>query len=341
MSTTLITGSSGFVGSTVLAQLLQHGHRVIATVRSQHSADGLLSVHPEWKDVVIFVVVPDFTKPGAFDTVFKEYPGIDYVIHVAAPLLDDPANTDFVEHFEKPSVLGNSGLLTSAHTYGKNVKAIAITGSLNAITTGAAEDVSSRVLGNDQWLPLDRDDAIKLQDSFISYCVGKKVAEKTVWDFVEEKEPSFTVTNFMPPLIFGPMLQKVSGLNRLNFSTNQIYSIMNSADGDGKVPPTAFPGSIDVRDLAAMHIAALTNPAAADKRFVVGQPMLFDEIADHLRKLPELTGRVGQNNGITDPVPRFGVDEAIEVFGDLGRGRPKGETFIDTAKQLLELEQAM
>jgi hypothetical protein len=43
-------------------------------------------------------------------------------------------------------------LLKSATKYGKNVKAIVVTGSVNAITTGA--DVTSRIFTSEEWLPV-------------------------------------------------------------------------------------------------------------------------------------------------------------------------------------------
>jgi hypothetical protein len=46
----------------------------------------------------------------------------------------------------------NTEILKSAHKYGKNVKAIAVTGSINAITTG--EDVKTRVYNSESWLPV-------------------------------------------------------------------------------------------------------------------------------------------------------------------------------------------
>jgi len=46
----------------------------------------------------------------------------------------------------------NTEILKSAHKYGKNVKTIAMTGSINAITTG--EDVKTRVYTSDSWLPV-------------------------------------------------------------------------------------------------------------------------------------------------------------------------------------------
>ena len=169
MPTTLVTGANGFVGATVVNELLKKSHDVILAVRSQSSADALLAAHPDWPHSSIKVhSVPDFTKPGAFDNLFQKYAEIDYIIHVAAPLVDDPRNTDFVEHFEKPSVLGNTGLLKSAKEFGKNVKAISVTGSINAITLGDQDDVKKRVFSNDQWLPLGRENAIKMNIDYVS-----------------------------------------------------------------------------------------------------------------------------------------------------------------------------
>ena len=43
-------------------------------------------------------------------------------------------------------------MLKSATKFGKNVKAIAVTGSINAITTG--EDAGKRVYDSAAWLPV-------------------------------------------------------------------------------------------------------------------------------------------------------------------------------------------
>jgi hypothetical protein len=45
----------------------------------------------------------------------------------------------------------NTELLKSASKYGKNLKSISVTGSINAITTGDAEDLKSRELNSDAW----------------------------------------------------------------------------------------------------------------------------------------------------------------------------------------------
>jgi nucleoside-diphosphate-sugar epimerase len=89
---------------------------------------------------------------------------------------------------------------------------------------------------------LTRDDAIKAQNAFVSYCVSKKVGEKAIWDFVENEKPSFTVTNFMPPLIMGPPLQKVRDLTNINLSVNFVHHVFDGTTDT--VPSTMFPGYV-------------------------------------------------------------------------------------------------
>ncbi|KIW70303.1 hypothetical protein PV04_02588 [Phialophora macrospora] len=343
MPTTLVTGATGFVGSSVVDELLHQSHTLVLAVRSPSSAKALIENNPSWpaSSLIVFPV-PDFTAPGAFDSVFQKHPEIEYIVHVAAPMLDNPAHTDFVEHFEKPSVLGNLELLKGAKAYGKNVKAISVTGSMNAITTGSQEDVKSRVFGNNEWLPLGREDAIHANHNYISYCVAKKLAEETIWKFIKEDKSSFTVTNFMPPLIWGPMLQPVKDVGRINFSNSLIGGIMDSKSSEtGKVPSTAFPGWIDVRDLAKLQILALTTPGAADKRFVVGQPMIFNQVADILRKDVQLglADMIGEDNdeASTLTLPRMDISEVEKVFGYTWT--PLSETVRDVAASLLKLQK--
>lgn len=187
MPTVFITGGNGFVGAAIVDQLVASQYKVIAAVRDPASLDKLLSVHAEWdKSLISSVTVADFTKPDAFDSVFQSHPEIEHIIHCAAPLVGDARNTDFVEHFEKPSVIGNTGLLQAAHKYGKNVKSIAVTGSLNAITTGAQDDLKSRVLDTTQWLPLGREDAAKMQNQYVSHiALVEKSHQKSLTTYLD------------------------------------------------------------------------------------------------------------------------------------------------------------
>lgn len=133
------------------------------------------------------------------------------------------------------------------------------------------------------------------------------------------------------------MLQYVKSADQANFSTSLIYQIMNSAkNGNGAVPNTMFPGYIDMRDLAALHIEALTNKEAANKRFVVGFAVKFDQLAGALRKVPGLEGRIGKDSNEDIAMPRFDTSDAEKVFGI--EWRTLDQTMKDTAGSLLALE---
>jgi hypothetical protein len=145
--------------------------------------------------------------------------------------------------------------LKSISKYGKNVKAIAITGSVDAMTTG--EDIETRVFNSSQWLPvlspslpiptrtnisqLSTEDAIKAQHSYISYCVAKAEAEKTIWKYVAETKSHYSVSVLLPALIFGPPIQYVESL-KINYSSDVFYSLFNGTYE--VVPPTSFPSYV-------------------------------------------------------------------------------------------------
>ena len=105
MPKTLVTGANGFVAAHIIDQLIAEGHQVTGSVRSASKGDQILATHPEYKGKLTFVVVADYAVEGTWDATFKDE-DFDYVVHTAAPLLDDPANTDFEQHFLRPSVQG-------------------------------------------------------------------------------------------------------------------------------------------------------------------------------------------------------------------------------------------
>lgn len=105
MPKTLVTGANGFVAAHIIDQLIALGHQVTGSVRSASKGDQLLATHPEYAGKLSFVTVSDYATEGTWDETFKGE-DFDYVVHTAAPLLDDPANTDFEKHFLRPSVQG-------------------------------------------------------------------------------------------------------------------------------------------------------------------------------------------------------------------------------------------
>lgn len=105
MPHTLVTGANGFVASHVVDALIAHGHRVTGSLRNKNKGAGILKLHPEWEGKLDFVSVADYAKEGVWDNIFEQG-DFDYVVHVAAPVLDNPQNTDFERDFVIPSVRG-------------------------------------------------------------------------------------------------------------------------------------------------------------------------------------------------------------------------------------------
>src|SRR5262252_1770068 len=86
MSTVLVTGGSGFVGSHVLIQLMNAGHTVRTTVRSVHREESvramLRNAGAEAGSQLSFFAADLTRDQGWADAVA----GCDYVIHVASPI---------------------------------------------------------------------------------------------------------------------------------------------------------------------------------------------------------------------------------------------------------------
>jgi len=93
--------------------------------------------------------------------------------------------------------------------------------------------------------------------------------------------------------------------------------------------------------LADAHVKALATPEAANKRFLIGGAQRFTHtMAVHIvKKLPEIADRSPKDSG-EDPL-LFEADTA-ETDRILGmKYRTKEDTFVDTAKRILELEREL
>ncbi len=232
----------------------------------------------------------------------------------------------------------NPAILRSAHRNLAALKSVAVTGSVNASTTGSLEELLAGPITNETWNPISQEQARKQNNAYISYCSGKKEAELAIWDFVKTEKPSFSVTVFLPALIFGPPLQPIKGIKDLNYSTGIIYSLFNGTNAT--VPDTSFPSYVDVRDLADAHVKALTTPAAANRRLLInGKTTSYTDLVHALAKVPELAGRIPADSGEDARLPpaRFQAEADNAVLGL--KFRTIEETMTDTARRILELEK--
>lgn len=64
MTRILLTGGSGFIAAHCLDVLLEHGHSVVTTVRSQAKAQKIKEAHPKYAtDKLDFAIVEDIAQP--------------------------------------------------------------------------------------------------------------------------------------------------------------------------------------------------------------------------------------------------------------------------------------
>jgi nucleoside-diphosphate-sugar epimerase len=305
METVLVTGGTGFLGAHCIIQLLQAGYQVKTTLRSLSKKDALFSMLRNGGltsfDHLTFAEA-DLTKNAGWDAAAQ---GCTYVLHVASPF---PATIPKDENeLIEPAVDGTLRVLRAARK--ANVKRVVLTSSFAAVGYGYAE--KSRVFTEKDWTKLDGVDP---------YQKSKTMAERAAWDFAKQEGLDLAVIN--PVGIFGPVLGKDLGTSAI--------SIQKLMEGYPGVPKVSF-GVVDVRDVAALHLLAMTNPAAKGERFlaVAGEPVSLREmgvvlkahLGDDARKVPtkELPNWVVRIAAMFDPTIR-------SVLGNLGkRPRPSNE----------------
>jgi dihydroflavonol-4-reductase len=109
------------------------------------------------------------------------------------------------------------------------------------------------------------------------YVKSKTIAERAAWDFVEREGGDLELSVVNPVGVFGPVLGP-------DYSTS-ILLVQRLLDGAMPGCPRLCFGLVDVRDVANLHIRAMTHPAAKGERFlaVAGDFMSIVEIARVLK----------------------------------------------------------
>jgi nucleoside-diphosphate-sugar epimerase len=80
--------------------------------------------------------------------------------------------------------------------------------------------------------------------AYLSYCVAKAESEKAIWAYVKDQSPSYSVSVLLPALIFGPPIQPVTSVKKINYSSDVFYSLFNGTYET--VPATSFPSYVSV-----------------------------------------------------------------------------------------------
>ncbi len=276
----LVTGGSGFVAGWCIERLLSAGYAVNATVRDLNKAPAaraqIAALCPAAAD-------PERLKFFAADLMADDgwaqaVAGCRYVLHVASPL-SPPASSD-EDAFIRPAREGTLRVVKAAVDAG--VERIVITSSMAAVAYGhpKARYRNGPPFTGDDWTDPKGGDTS-------AYVRSKTLAEKAAWDFIAEHGGKTQLAVVNPAGIFGPAMGP-------DFSDSlQIVARLLNGKMPG-LPPIGF-SVVDVRDLADLHLLAMTKPEAAGKRFPAGGQFLwFADIADILREElpPEMTAKV-------------------------------------------------
>ncbi|EKG12658.1 NAD-dependent epimerase/dehydratase [Macrophomina phaseolina MS6] len=169
-----ITGSTGFIGSQVVSAALKAGHRVRLSVRKQEQIQKLKSLFAAHADKLDFVVIPDITKPDAFD---GSLAGVDYIFHLASPM--PGKGSDFKADYVAPAVQGTESMLNAAKAE-KSVKRVIIVSSFLAVVPlGKMNDSSLHVTGMAESYSLKPDVIVPLLTSFTVQMVRATISQST------------------------------------------------------------------------------------------------------------------------------------------------------------------
>lgn len=192
MSTVLVTGDSGFVGSHCILQRLVTGHQVRTTVRSlTREADVramLKAGGAEPRNRLTFAVA-DLEQDAGWP---EAVAGCEYVLHIASPFpMGIPKHED---DLIVPAREGALRVLRASRDAG--VTRVVLTSSFAAIGYGHEDQVVP--FDEKSWTDANGDDVRP-------YVKSKTLAERAAWDFIAREGGALELSVVNPVAVFGPV----------------------------------------------------------------------------------------------------------------------------------------
>ena len=334
--TVLVTGGSGYLGGWCVVEALRGGYGVRSTVRTPSREEEVRACIATQIDAGdrLEIVTADLTSDDGWA---EAVAGCDFVLHVASPFPEaQPKDPD---ELIRPAREGALRVLDASLDAG--AERIVMTSSVAAVRNdrdGALH--GARELTEADW-------ADPADPRLTPYAKSKTLAERAAWELVRERGAEEKLTTIQPGAIVGPVL----GADR-SYSLQAIERLL-----EGKMPglPRLGFSFIDVRDVASLHVAAMTAPEAAAQRLIAaGEFLWFSDVAEILRsdlgadarKVParRIPNFVVRAMALVDPgvrsvadelghEARYSVENARRRVG--WEPRPVRDTVVECARSLL------
>ena len=328
----LVSGGSGYIAGYVIRQLVAEGWRVHTTIRNLAKEDGVRKLLAVDNSRLAFFAADLVDDAGWAEAMA----GCSHVAHVASPfpshVVKDP------DDLIVPAREGALRALRAAKAAG--VRRFVMTSSIAAIGYGRPKGVHTFTEAD--WTDPDA-------PGTSPYVKSKTIAERAARAWVEAQGGGIEYCTVNPAAVLGPVWSS-------DFSTS-IAAVKKLLDGSMPGSPDFGFGIVDVRDVADLHVRALTAPDMAGERFIASGPFLkMIDIARILkeqlgaqaskvpaRRLPDFLVRL---SALFDPVVKQVVGElgtvrnldASHAKSVLGwTPRPPEQSIVDTARSLIDL----
>ncbi len=332
----LVTGGSGFVGAHCILQLLAAGYRVRTTIRSlKRGAEvrAMLRVGGAEPGEALSFAAADLMADEGWAEAVRD---CKYVLHVASPFPETTPKHE--DELIMPAREGTLRVLRASRD--ADVRRVVLTSSFAAI--GYGHKPQDAPFDETSWTDVHG-------DGVNAYAKSKTLAERAAWDFMAKQGGRLELSVVNPVGVFGPVLGP-------DYSTS-ILLVQRLMDGFPGCP-RIYTGVVDVRDVADLHLRAMTDPAAQGERFlaVASNFISLLDIAKLLknrlgtsakrvptRQFPDWLIRVGSmfDPAVKQILPELGkmknatCDKAKRMLGWTPRSNE--ESIVATAESLVRL----
>ncbi|KAF2512811.1 aldehyde reductase [Flavobacterium zhairuonense] len=244
--TVLVTGGSGFIAVHCILKLLEEGYSVKTTLRSLNRQDEVKQMLRvggiNMFDNLSFIEA-DLSNDKNWDEAVH---GCEFVLHVASPT---PV-IQFTHEDELINPAKDGVLRVLKASRNANVKRVVLTSAFGAVGMGH----------KNRKTPYTEEDWTNIDSNIHAYQKSKTIAEQTAWEFIKNEGGDLELSAVNPVGVMGPLLGP-------DYSHSH-QMIKQMLDGDIKACPKISSCYVDVRDVADLHLLAMTHPKAKGERFL-------------------------------------------------------------------------